>query len=376
MKRWTALLLAAVILFLCACTGGGQKTASGTTWVTFTEVEERVKNEENKDIFVYSYQQPVVSGTSDAIHMINTKLNNSTSAFVYGSGGVEEMTELAKMDWKEVWFTCYALNRKVSVARVDDAVVSFRYSDYVFNGGMHGYTAEFGMTYDMTSGEQMSLASLTSNEWGLKEVCRQHISAYLASEEFPHKDGLLDDYEQYLDSVLKNWVLTEEGLQFIAQPYIISAYALGTLRFTVPYSKVAHILDKKWLPEEKGHGGGTIELLAIGAESPAAKNFVFDPAGESLLLKANGTIYDFSLEQVNSYKQNGKTVFYIVKQLLYSPRIASESIGLQVNVPEGIPSTLLWYRDGSGNEYQYLIGYNGRDGGVSLVEPDNYISRN
>lgn len=370
-----AFLLAAVLLVLCGCSGSGTPKVSSSTWVTYLQENDRIKNEENKDIFVYGYQQPVISGSADGVHIINTKLNNTTTAFLYGSGGVEEMTELAKMDWKEPWFTCYALEREVSVARIDDLVASFRYTMYVHSGGAHGNTYESGMTYDMVSGNQMSLANLADDENALRTVCRQHILAQLESEDFPYRDGLLPDYENYLDPVLKNWVLTDEGLQFIAQPYVISAYAVGTLRFTVPYEKIAHVLDKKWLPPQRSHGGGSVSVTFVNSESPAATNFVLDDDGTNMVVKVNGKIYDFSVEEVNSYQQNGNTVFYIVKQLLYSPLVSSESFGLKVAVPDTIPTAMLRYKDGSGTEYQYLISYNGKNGGVSLTELETQLAR-
>jgi hypothetical protein len=284
------------------------------------------------------------------------------------------MTELAKMDWRESWFTCYALERKVTVARVDDAVASFRYSDYVYNGGAHGNTYETGMTYDMVSGSQMSLANLGKDEAGLKLVCRQHILAALDGEDYPNKEQLLSDYEANLDIVLKNWVLTDDGLQFIAQPYIISTYAAGTLRFTVPYEKLVHVMDARWIPADHSHGGGTITVTTVDFDDPGATNFVMDSDGENMVVKVNGKLYDFSLEQVNSYRQDGKTMFYVVKQLLYSPMISSESFGLRCLLSETTPNVLLRYRDGSGKEYQYLLTYNGVNGGVQLTEPENYIA--
>lgn len=375
MRKMITLLLVVVLLLLCGCSGNSGSQISGSTWVTFTQVQNRIKNEENKDIFVYSYQQPVISGSSDGVHMVNTKLNNLTTAFLYGSGGVEEMTEMAKMDWKETWFTCYALEREFSVTRIDDTVASFRYSDYVYSGGAHGNIYEHGITYDMVSGEQMGLASLAADESALLAVCRQHILAQLDSEDFPHREGLLPDYANNLEPVLKNWVLTEEGLQFIAQTYVISTYALGTLRFTVPYEKLEHVLDQKWLPAQRSHGGGSVSVTHVNSENPAATNFVIDDDGTNMVVKVNGKIYDFSLEEVNSYQQNGNTMFYIVKQLLYSPLVASESFGLKVSVPETAPAAMLRYKDGSGTEYQYLLSYNGKNGGVELLELDTQLSR-
>ena len=353
-KSVAMLLVAGLLLCLFGCGSKSVQAASGV-WVSYREDAGSVKSEDDTEIFVYSYQQPVLQGSAPGIHMINTKLDNATTAFLYGSGGVEEMTELAKMDWQESWFNCYRLERKTSVARLDDAVASFRYEDYAFNGGVHGNTYEYGMTYDMVSGEHMTLANLTEDEAGLKLVCRQHLLEVMGAEDFPGRENLMDGYEQQLDSVMKNWVLTDEGLQFIAQPYIISNYAMGTLRITVPYEKIAHVLLEKWLPAEKGHGGGTVSVTQVDSPEPAAVNFVTDAEGENLVVRVNGAVYGLSVEEISAGKQRGAMGPTVEKQLLYSSVVASESFGLQADVPEEGATMLLRWRDGSGTEYRYLL---------------------
>lgn len=375
MKKLIAWLLAAVLVLGLAACGSAGSEASESTWVTFQEVYDRVKNEENTDILVYSYQQPVLNGNSAGVNIINTKLDNATTAFLYGSGGVQEMTELAKMDWKESWFTCYSLTREVSVARLDDAAASFRYSDYAFTGGVHGYTAEYGVTYDMVSGEQLTLASLTHDEWALKEACRQYIVEVINFSEGEYKQGLFPDYQSYLDVVLNNWVLTDSGLQFIAQPYVIAAYAAGTLRFTVPYEELTDVLDEKWIPAERGHGGGTVAITAVNDARSGAAHFGIDSEGVMLDVRVNGTVYDLSVEGVNSYPSGGATVFYLTRQHLFSPKVSSERFSLQVSVPEGKPETMLRWKDGHGTEFQYYLTYDEKNGEVILEAADPQLTR-
>lgn len=377
MKKKVALLLAMVLLLgLTACgssAGGG--SASQSDWVTYKEIYDRVKNENGEDILVYSYQQPVVNVEASGANIINTKLDNATTAFLYGSGGVQEMTDLAKMDWKESWFTCYSLTREVSVSRLDDAVASFRYSDYAFTGGVHGYTAEYGMTYDMTSGEQLTLASLTEDEWALKEVCRQYIVEVLENEEEEPIQGLFPDYESYLDVVLKNWVFTESGLQFIAQPYVIAAYAVGTLRFTVPYDRIAHVLDEKWIPEARERGDSSVEVSVVEKAPAGMTNFVVSDTGMQFVVKVSGTVYDLAVEGVNSYPSGGTTVFYMTQQHLFSPEITSESFGLQASVPDTKPDTMLCWKDSEGNAFQYYLTYDGENGGVVMKAANPQLTR-
>lgn len=376
MKKTVAMLLVTVLLLgLTACGSSGSEYASQSDWITYKEVYDRVKNDNGEDILVYSYQQPVLQVDAPGANLINTKLDNATTAFLYGSGGVQEMTDLAKMDWKEAWFTCYSLTRETSVARLDDAVASFRYSDYAFTGGVHGYTAEYGMTYDMVSGEQLTLASLTHDEWALKEVCRQYLTEALADEDAAYYNALFPDYKDYLDVVLKNWVLTESGLQFIAQPYVIAAYAAGTLRFTVPYDRIAHVLDEKWIPAAHERGDSSVEVSVVEEVPNGMTNFVISDTGMQFVVKVSGTVYDFAVEGVNSYPSAGSTVFYMTQQHLFSPKITSESFGLRVDVPDTKPTTMLCWKDNEGNTFQYYLTYDGENGGVVMKAANPQLTR-
>ena len=375
MKKLIAWVLGLVLLLGLTACGSGGESASQSDWVTYKEIYDRVKNDNGEDILVYSYQQPVLNGDASGVNIINTKLDNATTAFLYGSGGVQEMTELAKMDWKEAWFTCYSLTRETSVARLDDVVVSFRYSDYAFTGGVHGYTAEYGMTYDMVSGEQLTLASLTHDEWALKEVCRQYILEVLAQEDLEYKNGLFPDYMSYLDVVLKNWVLTDEGLQFIAQPYVIAAYAVGTLRITVPYDRIAHVLDEQWVPKAPTREAGSVTVSVVEEVPKGMTNFVISDTGMQFVVNVSGTVYDLAVEGVNSYPSGGTTVFYMTQQHLFSPKVTSERFAMRVSVPDTRPETMLCWKDSEGNAFQYYLIYDGKTGGVVMKAANPQLTR-
>lgn len=356
MKKMIALLMAAVLLLTAVGCGGsaGNAQTPATVWVSYEEDSGKVKNEKNKDIFIYSWQQPVISGQSEAAKIINTKLDNATTAFVYGSGGVQELTEMAKMDWNENWFTCYALERTVSTARIDSAVVSFRYTDYVFTGGVHGYTGEYGITYNIATGDQMSLGDLTSDEASLMEFCREYIVAVCEDEGYAYRETLLPGYQNSLDSVLKNWCLTDTGLQFIAQPYVIAAYAAGTLYFTIPYAELTNLLQKQWQPGRLNQGSGDV-YISSAADRSSADTFVVDTEGQPIALQVRGYVYDFSLEGLNSYKTNGVNNFYVTEQHLYSPELTDGTQFIIQLAPEAVPNAMIRYKTDTGTEHQYFI---------------------
>ena len=82
-KSVAMLLVAGLLLCLFGCGSKSVQAASGV-WVSYREDAGSVKSEDDTEIFVYSYQQPVLQGSAPGIHMINTKLDNATTAFVYG----------------------------------------------------------------------------------------------------------------------------------------------------------------------------------------------------------------------------------------------------------------------------------------------------
>lgn len=374
MKKMIALVLGlAGLLSLCAC-GAGNSGKTQADWLTYEEVSNHVKNERGQEIFVYSYRQPVLSSQSDAATLINNKLGNATTAFLYGSGGVQELTELAQMDWKEPQFSCYALNRDVSVARMDEVLVSFRFVDYAFTGGIHGYTGEYGVTYDMTTGQQLRLSDLTADEAALKKTCLEYIRELLASEDYPYRDQLLPNYDSSLEGVLENWVFTDRGLQFIAQPYVLASYAAGTLRFTVPYRNIAHVLDNRWMPVQRSGSTGGVQVTQVSDQQPGLTNFMLDSQGATMLAQVSGTIYNFSAEGVKSVWDGENNQFVVTRQYLFSPQVTGENFGLQLPVSEREPAALLCYEDREGNEFQYYLMPDGK-GGVTLQPVEVLLDR-
>jgi len=175
--------------------------------------------------------------------------------------------------------------------------------------------------------------------------------------------------------VLKNWVLTDEGLQFIAQPYVIAAYAVGTLRFTVPYDRIAHVLDEKWIPASHDRGDSSVEVSVVEEVPKGMTNFVVSDTGMQFVVNVSGTVYDLAVEGVNSYPGGGTTVFYMTQQHLFSPKITSERFGLQVDVPDTKPVTMLCWKDSGGNTFQYYLMYDGVNGGVVMKAANPQLTR-
>ncbi|WP_143442562.1 RsiV family protein, partial [Klebsiella pneumoniae] len=67
-------------------------------------------------------------------------------------------------------------------------------------------------------------------------------------------------YKESIDCVLQDdlWYFDHEGITFISNPYELSAYAEGTLYFTVPYGELEGLKD------EYSYDGGFQKSVALG----------------------------------------------------------------------------------------------------------------
>ena len=366
-KRIFALFCAILMLFAAGCTGPTEPEPIDTTaWVTFRTVSGTVVSDDNAVLFEYAYSHPILS-TGSTAKVINTKLDNATTAYVYGSGGVEELTKRAKLDSKNSWFTTYSLQRNVSVARADSRVIAFRYSDYFYTGGLVGTTTETVTNYDAVTGQPLSFANLSDDPQGLRAYCRACLLETLSSDAYADA-GLRPNYAAQLDTVLDFWALTATGLEFIANPYVLTSTDSAVMRFTIPYEDLDGMLADKWMPEPHSGNGG-LSLGLTGSD----RDFQLTEEGDRLVIRVSGTVYDFSVEQVTTVTIGERTVRRMGQQYLYAPELTDRSIGITIPAVGSTPDTLIRCRSANGTEHQFYIAKT--DKGFELVSPNEPLIR-
>ncbi len=367
MKRFLCLVLAMLLLTAAGCSPSEPVEATDNTiWVTYEVFSGTVVGDTNALLLEYGYRHPVLSAGA-AVKVINTKLDNATTAYLYGSGGVQELTELARSNGGKSWFVPYELHRRVAVTRADATVIGFRYSDYSFTGGLVGSTTETVVTYDAATGQQLSFADLSDDADGLRAYCHACLLELLESEVYAEA-GFLPNYTVHLDTVLNNWALTAEGLEFIANPYILTSNDSGVMRFTIPYKDLEGMVHEKWLPEPHS-GSGSLSLGLTGSD----KEFALVREGERVVIRISGTVYDFSAERVETVAVRDTAEARLTEQYLYSPEITDKSIALTIPTVGSTPDTLIRCRSGDGTEHQFYIAKT--DKGWELIPPDELLPR-
>lgn len=262
-------------------------------------------------------------------------------------------------------------SRTVSVSRADGAVISLLYNDYEFTGGVHGNYGTRSFVFDTQTGELLTLDSLSSDPAALKEVLLTKMQAAIDEDKDGYYSGRIDpsiDLTSTLAGLLRegSWALTNDGLEIFSSLYELGPYAAGITEFTVAYEELANVLDSKWIPAEKS-GSGSLSISPIDAVDDGAVEIVAkvtaDAEAQEYCLKAEGTVYDVTISRGMFAEQ-----FYKNMDIWYASSLADSAVQLQLTLPEGLPDTMISYRDSTGTHTLFIAG---NDSGIHLTDPSS-----
>ena len=261
------------------------------------------------------------------------------------------------------------------VTRLDDNMLSILYSDVNYTGGAHGSYGSFGYTFDMSTGELLSLEKLSSDPAGLSEYLVQTMleMAEADPESFPVEDSFLPagGREEAFRNLLREgaWYFDREGLVIFSTLYELAPYAAGITEFPIPYEKLAGKIDGRYLfPVERSGNGRVLvdELSALdGGSLEIVDKITAHEDGAQLCLTAEGLIYDVSISRVYYVDR-----FYENEQLWCASSLQDCAVQLQAVVPDGLPNLLITYYTGDGVRHGKLLSQSGQDGSFMLVDDD------
>ncbi|MCH5257813.1 MAG: DUF3298 and DUF4163 domain-containing protein, partial [Lachnospiraceae bacterium] len=174
------------------------------------------------------------------------------------SGYADELVEMAMeqyMATKEQndWFVPYGSNSTYEVTRLDTNVLSVKGNSYDYEGGAHGYGAEWGTNIDLKSGAELSLSQLAENAHDFMNKVLEIVLKGLSERQ--EQDELFDAYESYVEQHIEetNWYLNAAGIVLVYTPYEIGPYASGSITVQVPYDEVAEYMKAEYLPPQENY---------------------------------------------------------------------------------------------------------------------------
>lgn len=155
----------------------------------------------------------------------------------YENGNVEWMEEMIEEYGEDGIFHSSYSSTLSEIAYFDGRYVSFCQQEYDYQGGAHGMPLWIGLTFDLETGERLSLPDVIANsEEELNSIVTEYFAEYINGnpEEF---------WEDALDIVRdeicfeSDFYLTEDGIKFYFHPYALSSYAAGFPEVTIPYDE-------------------------------------------------------------------------------------------------------------------------------------------
>ncbi len=165
----------------------------------------------------------------------------------FASWATEQYTLLEQPEY----FASYYTKLELIPKRVDENIVSFGAVHSMFSGGAHGNHASVGYTFDVDTGEIITLDRLIADDEAFQTVAIEEILKVLASEEYAA--DVFPDYEATVRGAFAqegylSWYLSEEGIVITFDPYEVAPYSMGVVEITLPYEQFEQYMALKYRP--------------------------------------------------------------------------------------------------------------------------------
>ena len=360
-----------------------------------TELTENDPAEGTELILSFSYDTPrVVWEENPAVaEKVNEVLATVEESFYTGNSyglelsfmGYNTMLETAEDNYtyvKEYQVSGHPLELTDSlsarVERLDSEMLSFRFTDSAYTGGAHGSYWQFGLSFDMSSGEVLKLDKLSDDPEALKDFLVQTMLEMAEKDKDGYySDRIVDSFlpaggrEEAFRSLLREnaWYFDREGLVIFSSLYELGPYAAGITEFHIPYAQLEGKIEERFLYPADRTGTGLVSAVDLseveGGALPILDKIVVSEDGQQIALVVEGRIYDVSISTVYYVDR-----FYEQAQLWNASTLADCALQLQEVVPEGLPDLLITYYDAYGVRHGKLLSQSGLDGSYLLVDDD------
>lgn len=128
--------------------------------------------------------------------------------------------------------------RTFNITFNQDCTLSLYFEQYDYMGGTHSVMIKSSDTWDIRSGERISLCSLLNCKEDyvlyLIGIIINKIGIYLSAKE---EKSYFENYEKYVELKFeaRNFFLIPEGIMIYYQHYDIAPYSMGIPEFLIPY---------------------------------------------------------------------------------------------------------------------------------------------
>lgn len=188
--------------------------------------------------------------------------------------------------------------------RIDGAVLSLSGNFTSFTGGAHPETTCNGVTYDLMTGNAITLRDVLTDACTADVLCRMVVDVLNSMKEdtILYADFSLSVEDRFSGNYLadEGWYLSSEGLCFTFEPYEVGPYSSGIITAVIPYSMLPGYLNDAYFPMERVHAQGDL-LMTSWEDSnldPLTDTIEINliPNSEAIVLHTQGLLYDLIIQ--------------------------------------------------------------------------------
>ena len=336
MKKTICLLLALCLVFsMTGCRKKKNNNQSNTTGVHNTQstanneqitdnkemvavsvpaVTEDTLATDNNVLFQYTYQHiSLILNKPDVADRVILDFLNRVDSTKESADSVANMAKSAYRSGQN-WIP-YLYQVIYSPTRIDHNVLSFSGSIEVFSGAPHPERSCISASYDLQTGDTLTLASIMTKDASVDVFCNFVLDGL---KELAEGDHLYENYQGTVKDRFKvdpstdeSWYFTQTGLCFYFSPYEIAPYASGIITVEIPYEKLTGVLHEDYLPLKRNVPQGSIQIspfnnVDLNGFSQFAE-VVTNKEGSMFLAQTDNYVQDIRLQIAN--KSATYTVF-------------------------------------------------------------------
>lgn len=199
----------------------------------------------NKEIMTVTSKLLLLDDKYAGASKINAETEEREEAFFADNEQMRADAEEAYRTLPEYFYT-YSMDINFDELKyLKNDIICFTNSMYIYTGGAHGIPYIESMTYNLSTGERYALSDIAGiDEKVLKEKVSAAVTALVENDEAEMywEDAVQTAYE-YTSYDASLWYLTDDGITFAFDPYLLAPYAMGFVEVTIPYSELELKLD-------------------------------------------------------------------------------------------------------------------------------------
>lgn len=281
-------------------TGGSQ--AEKDTSLVAVSLPTQTQNEIHDDgttLFQYTFQHMslVLHKPQVADKIILDFLNRVDST----TAAAESTKEMAKNAYNgsQNW-TPYLYHITYSPTRIDHKVLSLFGNNVVFSGAGHPERTCVSASYDLLTGDVLTLASIMSKDATVQQFCDLTLAGL---GEMAEGDYLYDNYKKIVQQRFQQdasqdeaWYFTQTGLCFYFAPYEIAPYSSGVITVEIPFEKLKNLIHADYLPSARTSPTGKITVTPFNNTNlnnlSHIAEIVMEEDGKMYMLQTDGNVQD------------------------------------------------------------------------------------